>query len=169
MTVRTQLNPVASVPGLSLEPLDRDSPLVVNLLTRIGAPYGWKPARQTEEEWGAWFAGCPARTFWLLSVEGEPAGMTAYDLHSADDVEIETFGLLPEFVGKGLGGYALTLAIQRAWELSPTVSRVWLHTSTLDHPHALPNYHRRGFRTFKTEEGERGWQNGTRSRSRDRA
>jgi GNAT superfamily N-acetyltransferase len=156
MTFRTQLNPAASVPGLSLESLDRDSRLVVDLLTRIGAPYGWKPARQTEEEWVSWFAGCPGRTFWLLSIEGGPAGMTAYDLHSADDVEIETFGLLPEFVGKGLGGYALTLAIQRAWELSPTVSRVWLHTSTLDHPRALPNYHRRGFRTFKTEEGERG-------------
>jgi hypothetical protein len=36
------------------------------------------------------------------------------------------------------------------------VNRVWLHTSSLDHPRALPNYHRRGFRTFKTEEEERG-------------
>ena len=33
----------------------------------------------------------------------------------------------------------------------PAVSRVWLHTSTKDHPRALPNYHRRGLRTFKTE------------------
>jgi hypothetical protein len=36
------------------------------------------------------------------------------------------------------------------------VSRVWLHTFTKDHPHALPNYHRRGFRTFKIEQRERG-------------
>lgn len=160
MTVRSQLNPKAPVPGLRLEPLDRDRdrPLVADLLTRIGAPYGWKPARQTEQEWPAWFAQCPARMFWLLSLEGTPVGMTSYDLHcgDGDEVEIETFGLLPEFTGKGLGGYALTLAIQRAWELSPSVSRIWLHTSTLDHPRALPNYHRRGFRTFKTEEGDRG-------------
>ena len=154
MTARAQLNPAASVPGLSLDPLDRvrDSSLIAGLLTRIGAPYGWKPAQLAEEEWPAWFDRCPARMFWLLSLQGEPAGMTAYDLHSAHDVEIESFGLLPEFVGKGLGRYALTLAIQRAWELSPGVGRVWLHTSTLDHPHALPNYHRRGFRTFKTQE-----------------
>jgi len=29
---------------------------------------------------------------------------------------------------------------------------VWLRTSSADNPHALPNYQRRGFRTFKTEE-----------------
>jgi GNAT superfamily N-acetyltransferase len=76
----------------------------------------------------------------------------SYDFHPDGDVEIEIFGLLPEFVGKGLGGFALTFAIQRAWEPAPSVNTVWLHTSTLDHPHALPNYHRRGFGTFKTED-----------------
>ena len=30
-------------------------------------------------------------------------------------------------------------------------SRVWLHTCTLDHPHALPNYQKRGFAPYKTE------------------
>jgi hypothetical protein len=35
------------------------------------------------------------------------------------------------------------------------VNRVWLHTSSFDHPRALPNYHRRGFRTFKTDKVER--------------
>jgi len=160
MTARAQLNPAAPVPGLSLEPLDRDRdlPVIAGLLTRIGAPYSWKPAQLAEEEWPAWFDRCPARAFWLLTLHGEPAGITAYDLHSAHDVEIETFGLLPELVGKGLGGHALTLAIQQAWELTPDARRVWLHTSTLDHPHALPNYHRRGFRTFKTQNTEPGRQ-----------
>ncbi|MEV0197873.1 GNAT family N-acetyltransferase [Nonomuraea sp. NPDC050691] len=152
MTALDQLKPTAPVPGLVLEPLDRDSPLVVDIQARIGASYGWRSASRTEEEWQVWFAEAPDRTFWLLSFEGEPAGMASYDLHPGGEVEIETFGLLPEFVGKGLGGFALTLAIQRAWELAPSVKRVWLHTSTLDHPHALPNYHRRGFATFKTEE-----------------
>lgn len=155
MTASDQLDPAAPVPGLVLESVDRDSPLIIELLARIGAPYRWKSASRTEQEWTAWFAQHPTRTFWLLSFEGEPAGMVSYELHSGGDAEIETFGLLPEFVGRGLGGYALTLAIQQAWKLAPTVTRAWLHTSTLDHPHALPNYHRRGFRTFRTEEGER--------------
>ncbi|NIH86822.1 hypothetical protein [Amycolatopsis granulosa] len=43
--------------------------------------------------------------------------------------------------------YALTLVVEQAWHAAPDVRRIWLHTSNLDHPHALPNYHRRGFRT----------------------
>ncbi|MDI6103648.1 GNAT family N-acetyltransferase [Actinoplanes sp. NEAU-A12] len=155
MTVRDQLTPADPVPGLTLEPLDRDSPLVVALQVRIGAPYGWKCASRTREEWTAWQAQHPDRLFWLLSFEGEPAGLAAYDLHPGNEVEIETFGLVPEFVSRRLGGYALTLALRKAWDLAPAVERVWLHTSSLDHPNALPNYQRRGLRPFKTEEGER--------------
>jgi GNAT superfamily N-acetyltransferase len=129
--------------------------LVVELQARIGAPHGWKSAVRTAEEWAAWSAQHPDRIFWLLSFDGEPAGLVAYDVHPGDEVEIETFGLVPEFVGRRLGGYALTLAVQRAWQLTPTVARIWLHTSSADHPSALPNYHRRGFQIFKTEEGER--------------
>jgi GNAT superfamily N-acetyltransferase len=68
------------------------------------------------------------------------------------EVEIETFGLVPEVVGRGIGGHALTLTLQLAWALRPGVKRVWLHTSTQDHPNALPNYQARGLRPYKTEE-----------------
>lgn len=152
MTSREQLAPAASVPGLALETLALESPLLVDLHTRVGTAYGWGSATRTQEEWAAKF---PSRRFFFLAFEDEPAGVVTYDLHPGDDVEIASFGLLPEFIGKRIGGYALTLGIRQGWEIAPEVSRVWLHTSTLDHPHALPNYHRRGFRTFKTEERER--------------
>jgi GNAT superfamily N-acetyltransferase len=155
MTDLDQLNPAAPVPGMFLEALARGSALIPDILARVGAPYGWRSAGRTGREWQVWLAEVPHRTFGLLSFAGEPAGIVAYEPHPGDEVEIKSFGLLPEFVGRGLGGYALTLAIQRAWEPPATVSRVWLHTSSFDHPHALPNYHRRGFRTFRTEEGER--------------
>jgi RimJ/RimL family protein N-acetyltransferase len=92
------------------------------------------------------------RTCWLLTMDDEPVGVVCYDPHPGADVEIKTFGLVPEFTGKGLGGYALTLAIRLGWELTPGTHRVWLHTSSADNPNALPNYHRRGFLTFRTEE-----------------
>jgi RNA polymerase sigma factor (sigma-70 family) len=141
-------------------------PLAANVMAAAAAlevaVHGWdisrafgQSASRREEEWAVWFAGHPSRTFWLLAFKEEPAGMVSYDLKPGGEVEIETFGLLPEFVGKGQGGFALTLGVQQAWELAPSVNRIWLHTSTLDHPRALPNYHRQGFRTFKTEEGER--------------
>lgn len=155
MTDRDQLVPAEPAPGLALETLDRDSPLVVGLQVKIGSPYGWKCVTRTDQQWAGWYAEHPDRLFRLLTVQGEPAGLVTYDLHPGDEVEIETFGLVPGFVGTGLGGYALTLALEQAWTLTPTVARVWLHTSSLDHPNALRNYHRRGLRTFKTEVGDR--------------
>jgi GNAT superfamily N-acetyltransferase len=65
-------------------------------------------------------------------------------------VEIAYFGLLPAYVGRGLGKYLLSEAAARAWTLQP--SRVWLHTSTLDHPAALPNYLARGFSISRVEQ-----------------
>ncbi|AKU18616.1 GNAT family N-acetyltransferase [Luteipulveratus mongoliensis] len=155
MTTRDQLDPAPPVAGLALAPLNRDSPLISDVQARIGEPYGWRSARRAPDQWATWLAEVPHRTFALLTFDTAPAGIVAYEPRPADEVEIMTFGLLPEYIGKGLGGCALTLGIEHAWELSPTVNRVWLHTSSFDHPHALPNYHRRGFRTFRTEERER--------------
>ena len=48
------------------------------------------------------------------------------------------------------GKLCVTAAITRAWDMS--AKRVWVHTCSLDHPRALPNYQARGFRIFLVEE-----------------
>ena len=63
-------------------------------------------------------------------------------------IEIVYFGLLVNFIGKGLGGAMLSRALQHAWALGP--ERVWVHTCTLDHPAALANYEARGMRIYRT-------------------
>ena len=83
-----------------------------------------------------------------LLVQDTPAGYFELRRHP-DDVEIAYFGLMPRFIGRGLGGALLTRAAQDAWAMGGR--RVWLHTCTLDSPHALPNYRARGFRSFKSE------------------
>jgi GNAT superfamily N-acetyltransferase len=152
MTAREQLNPSPPVPGLRLEALAPTSPLIPGLLSRVGAPYGWMSARRSATEWETWLAENPARRYALLTLGGEPAGIVVYEPHPDDEIEIMSFGLVPESVGKGLGGFALTLAVERAWNLQPGVTRVWLHTSSKDDPRALPNYHRRGFATVETRQ-----------------
>jgi len=152
MTDRSQLNPGAEAPGLALVAAAGRRPLVCAVMSRVGAPYGWRSAHRTPQEWQAWFAEHPTRGAWLLTVDDEPAGVVCYDPHPGPEVEIKTFGLLPEYTGRGLGGHALTLAIGRAWDLLPGTRRVWLHTSSADNPHALPNYLRRGLRAYRTEE-----------------
>jgi GNAT superfamily N-acetyltransferase len=66
-----------------------------------------------------------------------------------DSVEIAYFGIVATEFGKGFGKHLLSSAVRDAWALGP--HRVWLHTCTLDHPNALPNYLRRGFTPYRTE------------------
>ena len=65
------------------------------------------------------------------------------------ETEISYFGLLEEYIGKGIGGFALSSAIRKAFEKN--INRLWLHTCTLDHPNALKNYIARGMTVFKKE------------------
>jgi GNAT superfamily N-acetyltransferase len=90
----------------------------------------------------------PELQSWIVSEDGIPAGY--FELEKVgDDVEIAYFGLLPRFVERGLGGWLLTEAVEKAWAMG--AKRVWLHTCELDHQRALSNYLARGFRVFKTE------------------
>jgi len=91
----------------------------------------------------------PELQTWILSENGVPAGYFELEKQPGDDVEIAYFGLLPQFVEQGLGGWALTQAVEKGWMMG--ARRVWLHTCDLDHPRALANYLARGFRPFKTE------------------
>jgi GNAT superfamily N-acetyltransferase len=113
---------------------------------QVGAPHRWTDhAGRSDAEWQAWAEQVET---WVATVDGERAGY--YELHETDDgsVELAYFGLLPPAQGQGLGGHLLTHALQRAFTKRP---RVWVHTCTLDGPHALANYEARGLRRFRTE------------------
>jgi GNAT superfamily N-acetyltransferase len=82
-------------------------------------------------------------------VRGTPAGYAELERQGAGDVEIAYFGLIPAFIGQGLGGWLLSHVIERAWAMAAT-TRVWVHTCSLDGPHALANYKARGMVEFAT-------------------
>jgi GNAT superfamily N-acetyltransferase len=85
--------------------------------------------------------------FWVACVSGNPIGYFEIN-HGHDDAsEVYLFGLMPNWVGNGLGGALLKDAIHQAFQLS--LRRVWLHTCSLDHPNALPNYIKHGFNLLK--------------------
>ena len=82
----------------------------------------------------------------MIDVDTEPAGLLTLFTNPTGDVEVVTFGLVPDRQGQGLGGAALTLAVDLAWTAcAGGATRVWLHTNNFDHPSALPNYVKRGF------------------------
>jgi GNAT superfamily N-acetyltransferase len=86
---------------------------------------------------------------WTAERGGDVVGLASLRFDH-DEVELDTFGLIPRHVGTGLGRAFLTLVIDLAWREAPDARRLWLHTSSADHPHALRNYRRRGFRLYKT-------------------
>lgn len=115
----------------------------------VGRSFGWTDRLTWDDDAIGRHLGRPAITLWLMSSEAAPAGYFEFERHGDGSVEIAYFGLLPEFVGRGWGKYLLTRAVQEAWALG--AGRVWLHTCTLDHPSALPNYLKRGFTPVRQE------------------
>ncbi len=119
------------------------------LYTEVGRKYHWFDRLPWTDEQIDQYLGDPAVTLYVMWVEGAPAGY--FELRIGDEraVEIVYFGLLDSFTGRGLGGYMLGEAVKIAW--AHGASRVWLHTNTLDHAAALPNYQKRGFQITGTE------------------
>ena len=85
----------------------------------------------------------------VLYIDGVPAGYAELDLRIKTEVELAYFGLIPEFIGRGLGSYLLGWAIDEAWQSKP--ERVWLHTCNFDHPKAIATYQKAGFVPYKQD------------------
>jgi ribosomal protein S18 acetylase RimI-like enzyme len=119
------------------------------LYAEVGRAYHWNDRLAWTDDQVRAHLVDPDVALWLLSWRGAPAGYFELRRHQDHSVEVAYFGLLPEFVGRGWGGHLLTLAAREAWGMKP--DRVWLHTCTLDHPAALPNYLKRGFRAVREE------------------
>jgi GNAT superfamily N-acetyltransferase len=119
------------------------------LYAEVGRAYHWTDRLSWSDEAVRDHLARPDVSLWLLTWKACPAGYFELRRHEDESVEVAYFGLLPEYVGRGWGGHLLTLSVRAAWSTGP--SRVWLHTCTLDHPAALPNYQKRGFHPVREE------------------
>jgi ribosomal protein S18 acetylase RimI-like enzyme len=119
------------------------------LYTAVGGDWHWRDRLPwTYERWMRYLDRAEVQT-WLLMVKGTPAGYIELEKQPGDDVEIVYFGLMRNFIGRGLGGFLLGAGIERAWAMG--ARRVWVHTCSLDHPGALACYQSRGLALYKTE------------------
>jgi GNAT superfamily N-acetyltransferase len=117
--------------------------------TAVGGDWYWIDRLEwTCDQWLAWLDR-PDLEAWIGHFQGTPAGYFELERQPGGNVELAYFGLLPGFLGRGLGGALLTAAVERAWAMG--ASRVWVHTCSLDAPAALRNYQARGFRHYATE------------------
>lgn len=138
-------------PDLVIERVERPTPDLYRLCYRtVGEAYHWRDRwNWTDDEIRRHLAQ-PEITLHVARRGAALAGW--YELRRVPEdrsVEIAYFGLCPDAIGQGLGKHLLSCAVRDAWALEP--ARVWLHTCTLDHPAALPNYKKRGFAPYKSE------------------
>ena len=137
-------------PRVRIEQLPDCSPSFYrHLYVEVGKNYHWLDRLPWTDEQIAAHLQLPENSVWLMTYDGETSGY--FELRKCEDgsVEVAYFGLMPRFIGRGLGKHLLTCATEQAW--ADGANRVWLHTCTLDDAAALPNYLKRGFKQFKTE------------------
>jgi len=116
----------------------------------VGSAWHWTDRLSwSPQDWQSYVNSSALKTF-VGKLDSVEVGYFELEAQNSGNVEIVYFGLLPEYIGKGLGGPFLSAAIERAWKFQ-SVARVWVHTCTQDHERALKNYQARGFRIFKTE------------------
>lgn len=78
---------------------------------------------------------------------GNALGMLELDFRESNACELAFIGLVPALAGQGHGRWLLAEAIGKAWR--PGVTRVHVHTCSLDHPAALGAYRRAGFTPYQ--------------------
>lgn len=121
----------------------------LDLFHRIGDPWLWYGRLLQPRPAIAQLIRAPYYGVWRLWSGGRVAGLGELDRSNRADVKLEYFGLVPEYIGNGLGGWFLRSLVAEAWR--GPVERVWLHTCTEDHPDAIDIYRRIGFRVYHRE------------------
>ncbi len=119
------------------------------LYQTVGRDHVWVERTRMKDEALATIVQDKNVDIYVLYCEGAPAGYAELDFRNMPNAELAYFGLIPDFIGRGLGGFLLATAIDIAW--SKPIERLWVHTNTLDHPRALPLYQQLGFVPYAQE------------------
>ena len=123
------------------------------LFRAIGQPWLWRGRLVMDDETLAATLNAPTLEVHVATRrDGTPQGLLELDFRQPDTCELAFFGVAPALIGGGIGRYLMNQAIDRAW--ARPINLFHVHTCTLDHPNALPNYLNRGFKVFKEEDFE---------------
>ena len=115
------------------------------LYTAVGGPWYW--VDRLGWDWARWQAHLdrPEVELWVGWEAGTPAGYGEL-VGQGEQVLLAYFGLLPQFIGRGLGPRLLHAVVARAWTRAR--ARVHLSTCSLDGPAARKTYARAGFTPY---------------------
>jgi len=145
MNSRPARPPAVPPAGVTLRRERLDLAAYRALYARIGAPYLWWLRRIMPDELLRRHLASPALAIHVLRVGDEVAGFFETDASAWPDVNLNYFGLVPDFIGRGLGALLLDMAVDSVFTGSVGLRGMTVNTCTADHPRALPNYLKAGF------------------------
>ena len=119
------------------------------LYDAVGRNFNWYDRRYLTDAELAAAIHAEGVEVWVLYVGGQPAGYFELAPREETVLELEYFGLIRDFHGRGLGTWLLAEAIRAAWARQP--SKLVVETNSLDGPRALPLYQKMGFIPYAQE------------------
>ncbi len=118
------------------------------LFRRVGGPWLWFSRLVMADDALAVILNDDAIRIWaVVDRAGIEVGMLELDFRTAGQCELSYVGLISDLAGQGHGRWLMAHALAMAW--GKDVTRVWVHTCTLDHPGALGFYRRSGFVPYR--------------------
>lgn len=117
------------------------------LFRRVGEPWLWFSRLVMEDDTLTATIHHPAiEIYAVVDRRDIEIGLLELDFRTADMCEIGYLALVPELTGQRHGRWLMAQALALGWRKG--VTRLWVHTCTLDHPAALGFYRKSGFRPF---------------------
>ena len=119
------------------------------LFTRIGRDWLWFSRLGMDDAALRAILHDPQVAVFSLRRAGEDLGLLELDFRIAGECELAYFGLAAELQGQGAGRWLMEEALTRAW--AAPITRLHVHTCTLDSPAALAFYIRSGFTPYRRQ------------------
>jgi GNAT superfamily N-acetyltransferase len=145
-------NKQLSFPEKTVVYLEKEKNININkfFYRQVGKDHFWRDRLLwPDKEWQKYVNNLNLDTG-VLKIEDELIGFYEQEFHKEkNEIELIQMGILREYQGKKLGSFLLEYIIHEAFKKN--VERVWVHTCSLDHKHALNNYLSKGFKVFKEE------------------
>lgn len=153
MRARPALRPLPDSPLRLVRWKTPEAEAYRTLFRRVGAPWLWfSRLAMNETSLLAIIRDSAVEVYALIDARGIEIGLLELDFRDPGQCELSYVGLVPELAGHGHGRWLMVHALQLAWRAG--ITRVWVHTCTLDHPRALGFYRASGFtpiaRTIET-------------------
>jgi GNAT superfamily N-acetyltransferase len=122
------------------------------LYQRIGAPWLWWSRLALDDTALVAILHDPlVELYAVVDRARVEIGILELDFRTPAACEIAFFGFVPKATGQGFGKWLMRRALQRAWARpapagdQAAITRVWVHTCTLDDPRAVAFYRGQGF------------------------